>query len=306
MEHQHPHKKRHSHQGHSHTGDNLLVATVLNITITVVEVAGGLLSNSIALLSDALHNFGDSIAVFLAYVSNKISQKEPSAKKTFGYKRVEIIAAMLNSLILVAICIYLLYEAWHRMLNPKPVQGLIMTVVATVGLLANLFAVFLLHKDKNRNINIKAAYLHLLSDTVSSVGVVIGGLLIYFYKIYWIDPIITIIISLYIFKETWGILKQAYLILIQAAPEEVEIDDILEVIKCFEEIENVHHVHIWKLTDTDIHFECHIDMKNDIKLSETEELMHRIKKMLSEKFNIVHTTIQFEYNCCDDKSIIHK
>ena len=165
MEHQHPPRKRHSHQGHSHTGDNLLIATVLNITITVVEIAGGLLSNSIALLSDALHNFGDSIAVFLAYVSNKISQREPSAKKTFGYKRVEIVAAMLNSLILVAICTYLLYESWHRMLNPKPVQGLIMTIVASVGLLANLFAVFILHKDKNRNINIKAAYLHLLSDT---------------------------------------------------------------------------------------------------------------------------------------------
>ncbi|HEY9122859.1 MAG TPA: cation diffusion facilitator family transporter [Bacteroidales bacterium] len=306
MEHHHPARKKHSHQRHSHAGDNLLIATVLNITITIVEVAGGLLSNSIALLSDALHNFGDSIAVFLAYVSNKISQKGPSAKKTFGYKRVEIIAAMLNSLILVVICAYLLYESWHRMINPKPVQGLIMTIVATVGLLANLFAVFLLHKDKNRNINIKAAYLHLLSDTVSSIGVVIGGLLIYFYKIYWIDPIITIIISLYIFKETWGILKQAYLILIQAAPEGVEIDDILEVLERYEEIENVHHVHIWKLNDTEIHFECHIDMKNNVRLSETEELMHRIKKILFEKFNIVHTTIQFEYNCCDDKSIIYK
>jgi cobalt-zinc-cadmium efflux system protein len=153
-------------------------------------------------------------------------------------------------------------------------------------------------------LNVKAAYTHLLADTLSSFAVIIGGILIFYYKIYWIDPILTFLIGIYIFRETWFILKQAYLILIQATPNTLDLTKVKTSIETFKEIDNVHHVHAWKLDDSQIHFECHIDLKENIRISETEEILFKIKTLLKEEFSIAHTTVQFEYNCCDDKSVI--
>jgi len=294
---------------HHHTdikSENLLLAVALNFLITIVEIGGGILSNSYALLSDAMHNFGDTIAIFLAYLSNKISKRSPTLTKTFGFKRIEIFAALINGIALVVICIFLLYGAVIRLKNPSPINGMMMVIVAIVALLSNFIAMALLNRDKEKNLNIKAAYLHLLIDTLSSVAVVIGGILIFRFKIYWIDPILTFIISIYIVKEAWYILKQSYLIFLQATPEDMDLTKVKFSIEVMEEVENVHHIHAWKLNDTQNHFECHIDLKKDIRISETEEVLFKIKKMLTDEYNIVHTTIQFEYNCCDDKSIVKK
>jgi cobalt-zinc-cadmium efflux system protein len=305
--HGHDHKKDHHHHGHSgSTGENLLFATLLNFFITLIEIAGGILSGSFALLSDALHNFGDTLAVFLAYVSHRISKRTPTASKTFGFKRVEILAAMFNGVALAVICIYLVYEAYHRLQNPQPINGAMMVVVASIGLVANFIAVALLRNDKDKNINIKAAYLHLIGDTLSSVAVVVGGIFIYFYKIFWLDPVITFIIAIYVFRETWFVVKQAYLILLQATPNELDIKMVHAVLENLPEIDNVHHIHAWKLDDKQIHFECHIDLNSDLKISETDHILHRIKHILNEDFNVSHSTIQFEYNCCQDKSMIQR
>lgn len=305
----HSHSHDHRHHTHNHRdtiSENLLKATVLNFTITVVEIAGGLLSHSFALLSDALHNFSDAIAVFLAYWSNKISKRSPTLEKTYGFKRIEIISAMLNALVLIVICIFLFIEAYKRLRNPEPINGALMVVVALVGLFANFIAVSFLRKDKEKNLNVKAAYMHLIGDTLSSITVVLGGLLIYYFKIYWLDPILTFIIGIFIFKETWQILKQAYLILLQATPPELDLEKLKNALEILPEIENIHHVHAWKLNDEQIHFECHVDLKRDYKISDTEEILYNIKKELNEHFGIYHSTIQFEYNCCNDKSIIYK
>ena len=304
--HKHEHKGGHSHS-HNHgevKGENLLFATMLNFFITLIEIAGGILSGSFALLSDALHNFGDTLAVFLAYVSHRISKRSPTTDKTFGFKRIEILAAMLNGLAMAVICIYLVYEAFQRFKHPEPINGAMMVVIASIGLLANFIAVAILRNDKDKNLNIKAAYLHLIGDTLSSVAVVIGGIFIYFYKIFWLDPIITFIIAIYVFRETWFVLKQAYLILLQATPNELNIKTVHAVLEHLPEVENVHHIHAWKLDDKQIHFECHVDLKNDCRISETEHILHRMKHILKEDFNVSHTTIQFEFNCCDDKSMI--
>ena len=181
-----------------------------------------------------------------------------------------------------------------------------MVVIATIGLLGNFIAMSILYNDKEKNLNVKAAYLHLLSDTLSSVAVVIGGILIYFYKIYWLDPVITFIIAIYVFRETWFILKQAYLILIQAAPAELDLKKVKQAIELLHEVENVHHVHAWKLDDKQNHFECHVDLKTDMHISETEGVLFKIKQILTEDFDLAHSTIQFEYNCCSDKSMIGK
>jgi cobalt-zinc-cadmium efflux system protein len=306
LEHDHNHHS-HGHQHHVHgevKNENLLFATILNFVITVVEIIGGLFSGSFALLSDALHNFGDTLAMFLAYLSSRISKRTPTSDKTFGLKRVQILAAMINGLAMAVICIYIIIEAYHRFKNPQPINGAMMVIIATIGLLANFIAMSILQNDKEKSLNVKAAYLHLLGDTLSSVAVVIGGILIYFYRIYWIDPVITFIIAIYIFRETWFVLKQAYLILVQATPAELNLHEVKRAIELLHEVENVHHVHAWKLDDKQNHFECHVDLKTDLHISETDAVLFKIKQILSEDFNLNHSTIQFEYNCCNDKSLI--
>jgi cobalt-zinc-cadmium efflux system protein len=310
MEHHYEHKDYNHHHSHGHhqlhyEGKNLLAATVLNLIITIVEILGGLVSNSLALLSDAAHNLGDTFAVMLAYIANLISHKEATEKKTFGYKRVEILAALFNAVLLIVITIYLFIEATHRFYSPEPVKGLLMMIVASIGLLANLAAVLLLKKDSHHNLNVRAAYMHLLSDTVSSVAVIVAAILIYFFKIYWIDPLITIVIGLYIVKEAWSIMREALQILMQSTPASLDIPEIVKAIECFKEVDNVHHVHSWKLDDKQIHFECHVDVHKDIYISEADSLRIKIEEELLNKFCISHVTIQFEYNCCTEKNIIH-
>lgn len=284
----------------------MLIATVLNFLIALAEIIGGILSNSLSLLSDAFHNLSDALAVLIAWIAHKISKRPSNEKRTFGYKRVEILAALLNAVVLAVISVYLFYEAALRLIEPQPVKGLIMLVVASIGFLANLFAVILLHHDSRRNINFKAAYLHLIGDTLSSVAVIIGAVLIYYFEIYWVDPVITILIGLYILKETVVILKQANDILMQGTPSGADLEVIRRDLETIPEIANIHHVHIWNLDDQSIHFECHVDLKEDARLSKTEEVYRKMESLLREKHGIGHLTIQFEHQWCDDKNMIHR
>jgi cobalt-zinc-cadmium efflux system protein len=302
----------HNHHAHSHihaeeenTGKNLLVSALLNLVITVAEIIGGLVSNSLALLSDALHNLGDTSAIFIAFLANMISKKKGTRKKTFGFKRVEILAALFNAIVLVVIIIYLFIEAWHRLRNPMPIKGLIMLVVAVVGLLANLVSVLLLRKHAVQSLNIRAAYLHLIGDTISSFVVIFTAILIYFFNIYWIDPVVTFLLGIYLLWETYRILKAALDILMQATPPGLDLNEVKEALETIPGIDNIHHVHAWNLSDKDIHFECHVDLQSDIRISETEDIRDEINALLKEKFMITHVTIQYEYNCCEDKNMIH-
>lgn len=283
---------------------NIFISVILNLTITIAQFIGGFFSNSLALISDAIHNLSDGISLFLSYIALKISKKDANYKKTFGYKRIEIITALFNAITLVVICIFLFKEAIERFYNPEKIDSLIMLVVATIGLIANLISVILLHKDKNHNINIKSAYLHLLGDTISSVTVIIGGILIYFYNIYWIDPIITILIGLYIIKEAYFIIAETVNILMQNTPKNINIDKIKQDIEQFEFVDNIHHVHVWNLSDHDIHFEAHIDIKNDINISKADSYRYTIEELLKNNYSINHTTLQLEYNCCKNKETI--
>ncbi len=300
---------RHQHHGNNHNDElssgKLLISTLLNLIITVAEVIGGLVSNSLALISDALHNLGDTFAVFIAYIAHLISKRKYTDRKTFGYKRIEILAALFNAIVLILIIIFLFIEAIKRIQNPEPVKGLIMLVVAVIGLSANLISVLLLRKDSKKNINIKAAYLHLLGDTVSSVAVIAGGVFIYYFNIYWIDPVITILIGLYLLKETFSVLQQAVDILMQGTPGDLDLGEVKHAVEELPEVDNIHHIHAWNLNDKEIHFECHIDLSRDLKISETSRVREKIHTILVNKFHINHVTIQCEYNCCDNKDMIH-
>lgn len=302
---QHTHGHGHSHGHHDLNNRSLVIATLMNVVITVAEIIGGIISNSLALLSDAIHNLGDTIAVLLAYIANLISKKDANEKQTFGYKRIEILAALLNAVILIVIIVFIFREAWLRLFNPEPIKGLVMFVIATIGLLANIIAVVLLKKDSKKNINIRAAYLHLLGDAISSVAVIIGSVFIYFFNIYWLDPIITIGIGIYILIETFSILKESVDILMQATPKSIDISALKLELEKIRDIDNIHHVHVWNLNDSQIHFECHADLRNDLPVSDTSKILNRIEDLLKNKFGITHVTIQFEHDCCDKKQLIH-
>lgn len=295
------------HDHHSEVkGSRLLIATMLNLLISVAEIIGGILSNSLSLISDALHNLSDGIATFIAWIAYRIGKRPSNARKTFGYKRIEILAAFFNALVLIIISVYLFYEAALRLISPEPVQGKLMLIVASIGLLANLAAVILLRSGSKQNINIRAAYLHLLGDTLTSVAVIIGAVLIIYLELYWIDPIITFIIGLYILKETWEILKQTVDILMQGTPEGLDLELIRHDIELIPEVKNIHHVHAWNLDDQSIHFECHVELREDHRLTETCEIQLKIESLLHDHFDIGHVTIQFEYQRCDDQSFVDR
>lgn len=293
------------HQHSSHHKDNiqsknLLITFLLNLIISAAELIGGLLSNSLALISDAIHNFSDGLAVLITWFSIRISKRPANQHHTFGYKRVQILAALFNALTLITISIFLLVEAYHRFMQPQAVEGFAMMWVALIGLVANLLGVVLLRKFSKDNLNIKAAYLHLIGDSLSSMAVIIGGVLIIYYEMYWIDPLITALISLYILKETWEILAETYRILMQAGPSTMQLQPIADRVLTIEGVKSIHHIHIWQLTDQELHFEAHIEMKNDLLLTEAQKKSDEIRVLLVEEFGFAHVTLQTEFNrCCD-------
>ena len=273
----------------------------MNATITIAEVVGGILSGSLALLSDAVHNLSDTIAIALSYFANKIAQKPKDAKRSYGYKRAEILSAFINSSVLLSISMVLIFQAFQRLKAPESINGTLMIIVAFIGLVANLVSVYLLKNDSKDNLNIKSSYLHLLSDTISSVGVLVGGVAIRLWGVLWIDPLITVLISLYIFKETWRVIRTTVDILMQSSAD-LDYVAIKMDIESIDKVKNIHHVHTWMINEKTINFEAHIEM-DDMRLSEVENVYKKIEHCLMEQHGISHVTLQAEVDQCSDKSM---
>lgn len=286
------------------TMTRLLLTMALNFIITIAEIIGGLLSGSLSLISDALHNFSDGISVIISYIALKLKERDYSAKHTFGLKRAEIFAAVINSAVLVGISVYLFYEAIQRLITPQTVAGGLMTAVAVIGLVANVAGTLLLRKDAQLSMNIKSAYLHLLSDAISSVGVILGGLAIYFWNIYWIDPVLTILIGVYIIRESFQILSQALHILMEGAPPHISFEKIQLAVEALPGVQNLHHVHVWTVGESDVHFEGHVNV-NDMLVSESHALRKAIAKLLRQRFGVTHATLQFECNQCLEVGLVN-
>ena len=292
----------HNHS-HSSTGIRLLITVLLNLLITVAEVIGGIISGSLALISDALHNFSDAISVIISYIAIRLKERDSSSKHTFGFKRAEILAAVINSSVLVIISIYLFYEAILRFQNPEPIKGVLMTVVASIGLVANIAGTLLLKRDAKTSMNIRSSYFHLLSDAVSSVAVIIGGLVITFWNMYWLDPLLTILIAVYITRVSFKILSDAIHVLMEGAPPNISIKEIQSEVEKLEKVENIHHVHIWTVGENDVHLEAHIDVA-DMMISKSNILGEQIETLLKTKFGINHITLQFECEQCKDVGLV--
>jgi cobalt-zinc-cadmium efflux system protein len=301
----------HSHHDHSHghshpdlTGKNLIISIFLNVIITIAQVIGGLISGSLSLLSDALHNFSDVISLIISYIATVLSKKKASSNKTFGYKRAEIIAAFVNAATLMVVAIILIKEAVERFIAPQEIESDLVIWLSLLGIAANGYSVLLLKKDAESNMNMRSAYLHLLTDMMASVAVLIGGILMKFYQVYWVDAALTLAIALYLIYMGYDLLKESTKVLMLFTPNTVQVQEIVEAITKIEPIKNVHHVHIWQLNDNEVHLEAHIDFNDDIKLSEFDTILEKIEEEVYHNHGINHINIQPEFGKCKSKQII--
>ena len=295
--------------GHHHPGSPSLApwrlgTTIgLNLAISVVEIAGGLLSGSLSLLADALHNFSDGAAVVLTAIALRLGDSRHTTRHTFGLKRAELLVAVLNTSVLLAVMAFLFYGAVGRMVRPAPVSGAIMSGVAVVGLLGNAAGTWLLRPGAERSLGVRSAYLHLLGDAASSLAIVVGGLAIAWFRAFWIDPLVTIVVGAWILRESWHVLASALHLLMEGVPSHIELAEIQEAVESLPEVDNLHHVHVWAVGEDDVHLEAHVHTR-DMLLSASREVGGRIETLLSHRFGIRHVTLQLECNGCDDVGLV--
>jgi cobalt-zinc-cadmium efflux system protein len=276
---------------------DILIALSITFVMMIAEVIGGLLSNSLALLSDAGHMLTDNIALLLSFFAMKFATLPPTERKTFGFYRIEILAALVNGVVLVLISFYILYEAYLRIKHPEPVAGTLMLVVALIGLVVNIAGAIVLKKHSHGSLNIRGAYLHIVGDALSSVGVVIGGGVILFTGWYLIDPILSVLISLVIIYGSWALVKESVNILLESTPTHINIDAVSAEIVKIKGVREAYHIHVWTITSGVYALSAHV-LIDDQPVSGSKELIDEITSLLSKKFNVLHSTIQLECERC--------
>lgn len=299
MGHDHSH-----HHGHHHevTGKNLSVSIFLNIGITVAQIIGGFISGSLSLLSDALHNFSDVISLILSWVAHKLAKKKPNASSTFGYKRAELIAAFVNAATLIIVAVFLIYEAIVRFSEPVEISSNLVIWLSILGIAFNGFSALLIKKDAAHNLNMRSAYLHLFTDMMASVAVLVGGLLMKYFQWFWVDSVITLGIAVYLILMSLDLLKSSTKMLMLFTPEDLDIEEIAKKIHEVTGNHRLFHIHVWHLNDNELHFEAHLDCQQNISISEFNAIVSEIEEVLFHEFHISHCTIQpdFGKNCSKD------
>lgn len=296
-------KEHHYHQ--PEIGKSLVLPIVLNVGITVAQIIGGLLSGSMALLSDAAHNFSDVLALIFSFIAARLSGRERTLEKTFGYKRAGIFAAFINAATLMIIATVLIQEAIERLLNPKPIEGTIVIYLAALGILFNGVSALLVKKGAASDINMRSAYLHLFTDMLTSIAVLIGGFAIIYLGWFWIDGVLTIAISIYLIYSSWEIFYASLRIFMQFTPTQISIEDIADEITLIQGVKNIHHVHAWKLDDHEMMFEAHLDLEEDFTISHFELILEKVGKTLH-RHDIHHYNIQPEWVRDDEKALINR
>jgi cobalt-zinc-cadmium efflux system protein len=294
---------KHNHGHHRHhqvEGKNLLFSIVLNLVITIAQVIGGIISGSLALLSDALHNFSDVLSLVFSYVAHKLSKKKASVNHTFGYKRAELIAAFVNAITLIIVALFLIYGATERFFNPQKIASELVIWLSILGIVVNGLSAILLKNDADKNLNMKSAYLHLFTDMLASVAVLIGGLLMKYFQWYWVDSLLTLIIAIYLILVGFDLLKKSTQMLMLFTPVHIDINEIISEVHKIPGVNKLHHIHVWHLNDDELHLEAHLDCQENIKMSEFNEILHKMEHILLDKFQINHINIQPEYKREED------
>ena len=273
---------------------------VLSAVILVIEVAGSIVTNSLALLSDAGHIVIDLASLALSYFSLRLATRKATEKFTFGYYRAEILAAIINGVALILITFYIVYEAYIRFVHPEHVMGNEMLVFAVVSFLANLFVVFRM-QGYEHNLNVRSAYLHVISDTITSVGVVITGILIILTGSYIFDPIISVIISIFILYGSAKLISESAVILMEASPAGIDLAKLEADITSVERVKGVHDLHVWSISSDVFYLSAHVIIDTNDAQS-INEIITTINEMLKTKYNISHSVVQTECECCVDEN----
>jgi cobalt-zinc-cadmium efflux system protein len=289
---------------HEVKGNNLILSILLNLLITIAQFIGGIISGSLALISDALHNFSDVLSLVFSLVAHKLSRRKASLNNTFGYKRAELIAAFINAITLIIVAFFLIYEASSRLFHPEPIKSGLVIWLALLGIVVNGGSVLLLKKDSEHNLNMKSAYLHLLTDMMASVAVLVGGLLMKFYGWFWVDSIMTLLIASYLIYVSYDLIKSATKMLMLFTPDYINIKELVREVHKIKGVNKLHHIHIWHLNDEELHLEAHLDCSEDIKMSEFNILLEKIETVLYNEFKINHINIQPEFKKEDPKDFI--
>lgn len=287
----------HSHD-HVHGSNNkkvLLISFMIIASYMVVEVIGGFVTNSLALLSDAGHMLSDALALAIALIAFKFGEKAVNMGKTFGYRRFEILAATLNGITLIAIALYIFYEAIDRFLNPPEVASVGMLVISIIGLMVNILVAWIMMRgsDTEHNLNMRGAYLHVLSDMLGSVGAILAALLMMFFGWNWADPLASVIVAVLVLRSGWHVSKSSLHVLMEGAPGNVNVEEIVQEILRVEGVKSVHDVHIWSITSNLNALTAHIVVGGERTVYENENLLQTIEHMLAHK-NVLHSTVQIE------------
>ena len=296
----------HDHHGHSHahldptSGDRrVAVAIWANGILTVAQIAGGLFAGSLALIADALHNFSDMAALVIAFAARKIARRPADKRMTFGYGRIETVAALVNYTTLIAIGLYLIYEGGSRLINPPEVQGWTVVIIAGLALGVDALTALMTYSMQKGSQNIRALFLHNLSDALASVAVIIGGTLIILYDLRWVDPAITICIALYILYLAFAEIGTPIRTLMLGSPPEIDGGDVVARLRSSSGVVDVHHVHLWQMEENSPALDAHI-VVNSVEWDRLEALKSRLKAGLADEFGIRHSTLEFEQcGVCD-------
>ena len=308
--HHHPHHDHaHDHGAghHDHTAGasarSLGFALILSGSVLAIELAGAFLYNSLALLSDAAHMLTDVAALLIALMAVRIGTKAPDDKRTFGYKRLEILAAAFNALLLFAAAAYVLIEAIGRFRTPETVAANGMLIVAAIGLVINLVAMAVLMGGRGESIAVKGAYLEVWSDAIGSVGVIVGAVLIRFTGKAWIDPVVAIGIALWVLPRTWALLRDTINVLLEGVPKGIDLAEIRQAIAAHPGVCDVHDLHVWSMAISDVNGSVHIAITEEVS---GEEVRRTVAALLDQRFGIGHATIQIERDPCGASARPHR
>ncbi len=293
-----------THHHHRVSGKNLGLTILLNVLITVAEAIGGIISGSMSLLSDAAHNFSDVLSLLISYIANNLARRKATPEQTFGLKRSEILAAFINSATLMGLAIVIVVEGTKRLYHPVSVNSSWVIWLSLLSIAVNGASVLFIRNDALDNMNIKSAYLHLFSDMLTSVAVLVGGVAMKYLQWYWVDAVFSMVIAIYLLYSSWSIFKTSLRIFMQFSPANININLITKQIESLPGVKNIHHVHVWQIDEHEIMFEAHIDVTDNIKISDFESILEQVKVKLKEH-GVNHVTIQPEYSVTDNKQLIH-
>jgi len=298
-----PHHHDHPDSPDVSWGRRLIATMIMNLIIPVVQIAGGVISGSMALVSDALHNLMDFVSVLVSYAALRLGRRGPSLEQTFGYRRLEVLGAVLNVALLFGAGFYILVESWSRLQDPKPIEGAIVVGAALIGFAANLVATLLLRSGARVNLNMRGAFLHMLTDALTSLGVAVLGVIWLYRPWYWLDPVVSTLIVAMILYSGWDILKEAIGILMNATPPGIDVRRIKSEVESLDGIEEMHHLHVWSLSSGQVALAAHLIVKDQM-LSRVDELAVRLRALLLHRFGIHHPVLQFETRACEETGLL--